>query len=87
MVVILSAILMATASPHRPGAMPVLDPNAAQPITCPATSRFEASRRDRKKPQARKLTDLPAADAYFAVYRRIGQCEVPMLVKYGTGSR
>ena len=87
MFVILSAIVMAAASPPSAGDMPLLNPNAAQPATCPATLRYEASRRDKKKPQARKLTELPAADAYFAVYRRIGQCEVPMLVKYGVGGR
>jgi hypothetical protein len=66
--------------------MPVLNPNANQPANCPATSRYQASRRG-KTPKAQKLNELPAADAYSAVYRRIGQCEVPIMVKYGVGGR
>jgi hypothetical protein len=64
--------------------MPALNPNAGQPANCPATSRYEASGRN-KKPKAQKLTELPDADAYRTVYRRIGGCEVPIIVKYGIG--
>ena len=50
-------------------------------MTCPATSRYEASKRG-KAPKARKLGELPDADVYRAVYRKIGQCEAPIIVKY-----
>jgi hypothetical protein len=63
-----------------------LNPKADQSASCPATSRYEASGRS-KKPGAQKLNELPDADAYRTVYRRIGGCEVPMIVKYGVSGR
>jgi hypothetical protein len=75
-------LLAASASAQPIGDMPVINPNAGQPATCPATSRYEASRRG-KTPKAQKLNELPDADVYRAVYRRIGKCEVPIVVKYG----
>jgi len=74
----------ATAEPI--GDMPILNPKADQGASCPATSRYEASGRSRK-PKAQKLNELPDADAYRTVYRRIGGCEVPMIVKYGVSGR
>ena len=52
--------------------MPVINPKAGQPANCPATSRYEASKRG-KAPKAQKLNELPDADVYRAVYRRIGR--------------
>ena len=72
----------AAAAPAPLGDMPVINPNANQPSTCPATSRYEASRRG-KTPKAQKLNELPGADVYGAVYRRVGKCEAPMIVKFG----
>jgi hypothetical protein len=63
--------------------MPVVNPNANQPANCPATSRYDASRRGNKTLKAQRLNELPDADAYKAVYRRIGRCEAPIIVKYG----
>jgi hypothetical protein len=31
------------------------------------------------------LNQLPAADMYNAVYRRVGDCEVPIIVRYNVG--
>ena len=76
----------ASATPLPVGDMPVISPNAGQPATCPATSRYEASRRG-KTPRAQKLNELPDADVYRAVYRRIGRCEAPIIVKYGVTGR
>ena len=76
----------ALAIPQPLGDMPVISPNAGQPATCPATSRYEASRRG-KIPRAQKLNELPDADVYRAVYRRIGRCEAPIIVKYGVTGR
>jgi hypothetical protein len=67
--------------------MPVINPKAGQPANCPATSRYEASRRGKRSLKARPLDELPDADVYRAVYRRIGRCEVPMIVKYGVTGR
>jgi hypothetical protein len=71
-----------------------LQPNAAQSRpaspTCPTTSSYltEAGGLYRGKPLApRKLTELPDANLYLTVYRRIGECEVPIVVKYGVSGR
>lgn len=81
MLLLLSAIMAIPAAD-----MPVINPNADQPANCPATSRYEAARRG-KTPQARKLGELPDADMYKAVYRRIGRCEAPIVVKFGVAGR
>lgn len=53
---------------------------------CPPVSRFHASRKAGKiAPQ--KLTELPSADAYRAVLRSDGRCQVPVIVKYNVGGR
>jgi len=75
-------LLAAAASTQPVGDMPVINPKADQPATCPATSRYEASKRG-KAPKAQKLNELPDADLYSAVYRRIGKCEAPIIVKFG----
>jgi hypothetical protein len=87
MLLFASAVLAAanvSAAPVRD--MPVLNPNVGQPATCPATSRYEAMKRG-KAARAEKLNQLPDADLYRTVYRRIGQCEVPIIVKYGVSGR
>jgi len=75
-------LLAAAASAQPIGDMPVINPRASQPVSCAATSRYEASRRG-KTPKAQKLNELPDADLYLAVYRRIGKCEAPIIAKYG----
>ena len=65
---------------------PVLNPNGDQAANCPATSRYEANRRGQNL-RSQKLNELPMADAYRTVYRRIGGCEVPIIVRYGIGGR
>ena len=40
-----------------------------------------------KTPKAQKLNELPDADVYRAVYRRIGKCEAPIIVKFGVTGR
>ena len=74
------------AAPQPVGDMPAFNPKANQPANCPATSRYEAGKRG-KSPQAQKLNELPDADVYRAVYRRIGQCEAPIIVKFGVIGR
>lgn len=59
---------------------------AGKADACPQTTSVHAWTRDRKlTPQ--KLGELPPANAYKAVYRKIGGCEVPVVVKYGVGGR
>ena len=74
------------AAPQPLGDMPAINPKAGQPANCPATSRYEASKRG-QIPKAQKLNELPDADVYRAVYRRIGKCEVPIIVKFGVTGR
>jgi hypothetical protein len=78
-----SAALAVDVSPVRD--MPVLNPNAGSPKSCPPTSRYQAARRG-KTPDAQKLNELPAADLYSSVYRRVGGCEVPIIVRYNIGA-
>ena len=66
------------------GDMPVINPSASVSGKCPPTSRYHAMQRN-KAPDAQKLNELPAADMYKAVYRRIGGCEVPSIAGYGVG--
>ena len=83
MLLLLSAMMMGAPAAD----MPAISPNASQPANCPATSRYEAARRGKTPPKAQKLGDLPDADMYKTVYRRIGGCEAPIVVKYGVGGR
>jgi hypothetical protein len=83
MLLLLAALI---AAPQSTGDMPVISPKANQPANCPATSRYEASKRG-KSPKAQKLNELPDADMYRAVYRHIGPCEAPIIVKYGVRGR
>ena len=64
--------------------MPVIDPIARNQLNCPPTSRYEASKRGGKlTPQ--KLDELPMADGYKAVLRRVDGCNAPIVVGYGFG--
>ena len=82
----MSLLLVAMLAAAPAGDMPTMNPKAHQPVTCPATSRYEAARRG-KTPKAQKLGELPDADMYKAVYRHIGRCEAPIIVKYGVSDR
>ena len=82
MLLFVTLFAAAVAGPAPIGEMPVINPKAGEPATCPATSRYEASRLG-KTPRAQKLNELPDADVYRAVYRRIGKCEAPIIVKFG----
>ena len=55
--------------------------------SCPRTTSISAWQRGKSlKPQ--KLTELPDAKGYMAVYRRVGGCEMPMTVtEYRQGGR
>jgi hypothetical protein len=81
---LLAAAGAASATPARD--MPIVNPNGAASRICPPTSRYEAARRGGKLPPS-LLNQLPAADMYNAVYRRIGGCEVPIIVRYNVGGR
>jgi len=86
MLLFVTMLAAAAATPAPIGDMPVINPKAGEPATCPATSRYEASGLG-KTPKAQKLNELPDADVYRAVYRRIGKCEAPIIVKFGVTGR
>ena len=66
--------------------VPPSAPAIGQPKACPQTTSVHAWARD-KKVAPRPLNELPPANAYSAVYRRVGGCEVPVVVRYGVGNR
>jgi hypothetical protein len=68
---LLAAALIAAPGPASAQASP----------TCPRTGTYVAEKSGayRGRPLApRKLTELPPAQGYMAVYRRVGGCEVPL---------
>jgi hypothetical protein len=82
--VILAPTAGAAAPPKPAGQMPVLNPNAPIGKGCPPTSRYEAARRGGRL-GAHKLSELPAADMYMAVDRRVDGCQAPIIARYGIG--
>jgi hypothetical protein len=76
MLLLAAAAAMTNAQPLQSGT----------PANCPRTTSYYAYRSNEPlKP--RKLAELPPANAYSAVYRRVGHCEAPIVVKYGVGRR
>jgi hypothetical protein len=66
--------------------MPLYVPRTMGPprSDCPDTAATLA-RREGGRLQPRRLRDLPGADQYAAVYRRIDDCEAPIVVRYDVG--
>jgi hypothetical protein len=62
----------------------IINPNGLTSSLCPPTSRYEAARRGGKLGPS-LLNQLPAADMYKAVYRRVDGCEAPIIVRYDVG--
>jgi len=73
-------------NPGRIVDMPMVDPTGSNPADCPPISRYHAMRRGGPL-AAQKLNQLPAADHYKAVYRKIDGCVAPMIVSFGVGRR
>jgi len=80
-----ASAVSAAAQPQSTRDMPVLNPLASSASNCPPISRYEALMRG-KKEHRKFLDELPAADMYKAVYRRVGGCVVPVIVGYGYGA-
>lgn len=65
-------------APPAPAAdMPVVDPSVSD-ARCPETP-MSLARKQGRNPQARKLGELPPAQAFMAVDRRVDGCPMPML--------
>ena len=85
---LLAALIASIAGPAAAVSIPAPDSPAAPTQVrheCPRTTSVYAFQTD-KSVKPRKLTELPDANAYSAVLRRIGGCEVPVIVRYGVGS-
>ena len=69
----------------------VINPNQRDASgLCPPTASQMAADRVRQsggRDLFHKLTELPPANGYVAVYRRVDGCEAPIVVKYGLGRR
>ena len=82
MVVAAAVATPAVAAPDGPKA---IKPLAGAP-KCPRTTGYYAWQRG-KQVKPHRLTELPPANAYYTVYRLVGGCEVPVVVRYGVGNR
>ncbi|MEO5972010.1 MAG: hypothetical protein ABIP91_01420 [Sphingomicrobium sp.] len=74
-------LLMLAAAPAA-----LQSPPASAATDCPRTTSHYAVRPGQRV-EPRKLTELPSANAYAAMYRHVGGCEVPVVVRYGIGNR
>ena len=72
---LLGAAPAATVQPAAP--MPVQNPYAD--ARCPETS-MSLARKQGANPRARPLGELPPAQTFMAVDRRVGGCAAPMLM-------
>jgi hypothetical protein len=82
LIMLQSAGFAAASRPAR--SMPVLNPDAGAPERCPPISRSETARRSGKL-GPHHLDELPGADLYKAVYRHVGRCNVPIIVRNNIG--
>jgi len=78
MVPLMTAYLAAAAA--QPGILP------DQPAACPRTTQHYAARPG-EQAKLHRLTDLPDASAYSAMLRRVGGCEVPVLIKQNVSGK
>ena len=63
------------------------DPALEAVAKCKQTSAHYFAYRDGKPLKPHKLTELPPANAYVAIVRNDGRCEVPVIVRYNMGGR
>ncbi|GGE72359.1 hypothetical protein [Sphingomonas prati] len=80
--------LLLTLAPIAATAAPPILPTpsfGAEPRHCPATDVRKAS--DSQSGKAQKLGELPPANHYLAVDRRIDRCRAPVIVRTNIGKR
>ncbi len=82
----LAAAILATPAMAEPkmSEMRVFDPTAQELQSCPPIGSYYAARKGGKA-RAQRLGELPAADAYKAVFLKIDGCVVPVIAGYGFG--
>ena len=84
-------LLIGVAAPAIAADRPSPDRGSATLSHCPRTTSYLANGNGLYRgPPAipKKLTELPPATGYMAVYRQVGGCEVPLtVVEYRRGQR
>ena len=81
------ALIASTPAVAIPAPLPDRGPQPfAKSVNCPRTTSHHARQRGIGM-RSQKLTELPDANAYAAVYRHVRGCEVPVVVKYGVSQR
>lgn len=92
-VLLLTSLLAipASAASVPAGDMPTYNPTPREAAgLCPKTAAQVAAERAKRGGAAKlhKLTELPPANAYIAVFRHDSRgCEAPIVVRYGVGRR
>ena len=61
------------------------DPALEAVAKCKQASAHYYAYRDGKVIKPHKLTELPPANAYVAIVRNDGRCEIPVIVRYNMG--
>ena len=75
----------ALSAPQTAGDMPRIDPGAAATDFCPETPMSQARKMGERATDAIPLSELPPAQMFLAVDRRVDGCPAPVVVKYGVG--
>ena len=77
----------AAASPQPIADMPIINP-APESASCPETPMSLARKMGKRPPEAIPLSNLPPAQTFMAVDRRIAGCPAPMtMIEYRGGAR
>jgi hypothetical protein len=76
----------ASASPQTAADMPAINPIADSRL-CPETPMSRARKLGEKATRAVPLNELPPAQLFMAVDRRVDGCPAPIVVRYGIGGR
>ena len=76
----------ASAFPQIAADMPVVNPDS-ELARCPETPMSFARKMGKRPSQAIPLTELPSAQMFLAVDRRVNGCSAPIVVRYGIGGR
>lgn len=80
-------LFAASAAPYAAGDMPVLNP-VEQSAHCPETPMSVARKLGKGHAQAIPLSELPPAQAFMAVDRRVSGCPAPLtMTDYRNGRR
>jgi hypothetical protein len=87
MLLFVTLIAAAAASPQQARDMPVINP-APERASCPETPMSLARKIGKHPPEAIPLSKLPPAQTFMAVDRRIAGCPAPMtMIEYRGGAR